>query len=56
MSPAQTSLIMNIALCSQLLLMREFEVIFWAALNRAEDIEAIVKENETEANPETVTI
>ena len=45
-----------LALCSQLLLMREFEVIFWASLNQAEDIEAIVKENEKEPNPETITI
>ena len=38
------SLIKNIALFSQLLMMREVEIVFWAALNTSEDIQQLIKE------------
>ena len=41
----EVSLLKKIALFSQLLIMREFEVIYWAALNQKSDIEDIIKEN-----------
>jgi len=44
-------LIKNIALFSQLLMMREFEVVYWAALNQKSDIEDIINENKNEQNP-----
>ena len=44
----QVALIRDIALLSQLLMMRELEVVFWAALNTVEEIEGIVKRSESE--------
>jgi hypothetical protein len=38
-------LIKNIALFSQLLMMREVEIVYWAALNTTEDIQEVIKEN-----------
>jgi len=38
-------LIKNIALFSQLLMMREVEIVYWAALNTPEDIQEVIKEN-----------
>jgi hypothetical protein len=36
------ALIKNIALFSQLLMMREVEIVFWAALNSPTDIEELI--------------
>ena len=49
----QVALIRDIALLSQLLMMRELEVVFWAALNTAEEIEAIAKRSESELEART---
>lgn len=38
-------LIKNIALFSQLLMMREVEIVYWAALNTPDDIKEVIKEN-----------
>ena len=38
-------LIKNIALFSQLLMMREVEIVYWAALNTPADIKEVIKEN-----------
>ena len=38
-------LIKNIDLFSQLLMMREVEIVYWAALNTPEDIQEVIKEN-----------
>lgn len=42
----KVTLIRNIALFSQLLMMREFEIVFWASLNSEEDINTLIKKNE----------
>lgn len=52
----EVSLIKNIALFSQLLMMREFEVVYWAALNLKSDIEDIVSENKNEQNPKIMNL
>ena len=49
-------LIKNIALFSQLLMMREFEVVYWAALNQKSDIEDIINENKNEQNPQIMIL
>lgn len=48
----KVTLIRNIALFSQLLMMREFEIVFWAALNTEEDIQGIIRKNEAQPNSE----
>lgn len=40
----------NLSLFSQLLMMREFEVVFWATLNSKQEIDKIIAENFNEAN------
>lgn len=52
----EVSLIKNIALFSQLLMMREFEVIYWAALNQKSDIEDIINENKNEEHPKVMIL
>ena len=42
----KVALIRNIALFSQLLMMREFEIVFWASLNSEEEINKLIKKNE----------
>ena len=37
-------------------MMREFEIVFWAALNTEEDIESLIKKNEDQANADQLTI
>ena len=49
-------LIKNIALFSQLLMMREFEVVYWAALNQKSDIEDIINENKNERDPQIMIL
>lgn len=46
----EVNLIRNIALFSQLLMMREFEIVFWAALNTEDDINTLIKKNKDQAN------
>jgi len=41
----KVALIRNIALFSQLLMMREFEIVFWASLNSKEDIQVLINKN-----------
>jgi len=52
----EVSLIKNIALFSQLLMMREFEVVYWAALNQKSDIEDIIAENKNEEHPQIMIL
>jgi len=49
----KVALIRDIALLSQLLMMRELEVVFWAALNTDEEIKAIVKRSDQESETRT---
>ena len=37
-------------------MMREFEVIYWAALNQKSDIEDIINENKNEQNPQIMIL
>jgi hypothetical protein len=47
----KVALIRNIALFSQLLMMREFEIVFWASLNSKEDIQLLINKNKSSKNP-----
>lgn len=52
----EVNLIRNIALFSQLLMMREFEIVFWAALNTEDDINTLIKKNKDQANADQLII
>lgn len=52
----KVALIRNIALFSQLLMMREFEIVFWASLNSKEDIQLLINKNKSSKNPKQSTI
>lgn len=48
----KVELFQNICLFSQLLMLREYEVLFWVALNQKKDIDQIVDEYKTEKGNE----
>ena len=49
-------LFQNICLFSQLLMLREYEILFWVALNTKKDIDQEIKEHRQDKNAETMTM